>query len=141
MKVTVKQIARFKDINQMILEVDMPMPKTDKSDEVADYYLYQFSDNIDVMCEMYCMIKDVDSVHYEDLEMDEMSVLFRDFFGSLPENTIKLNNIFLLEKHMQYLSVLNQVTSGMNEAIAEKVKTSIGQFTESLNQKVSEQTD
>src|SRR6056297_38138 len=145
MKVKMKMIADYKDwmneiITNELIEIDLPIPTTETASDVANYVLFQFSDNEVVMEQLYNIITEGEK-YYEDMDVEEVINILEDFFTHLPKKLIELTVIYLQEKYMQYQKVLMKQAETVMSMTLERMETRIGESTESSEKVESIQTD
>jgi len=145
MKVKMKMIADYKDwmneiITNELIEIDLPIPTTETASDVANYVLFQFSDNEVVMEQLYNIITEGEK-YYEDMDVEEVINILEDFFTHLPKKLLELTVIYLQEKYMQYQKVLMKQAETVMSMTLERMETRIGESTESSEKVESIQTD
>ena len=131
MKVTVQMIADYKDWMDNWGEINMPVPTVESAEDLANYILFQFSDDEIAMDQLYNIITHGEK-YYMDMDAEEVINILIAFFTHLPKRLRELTVTYLHAKNMQYQEVMKEQTKIVMDSMLEKIQTLIGQSTENL---------
>jgi hypothetical protein len=129
MNITMKMIARYKDIITRCDEIDMVISDTWNAKEVATaFVMIMIDDTSDIVKDLYELITNKE--YSENVSVTEVQDSFETFFTDLPKSYLGWTVTYLTEKHLQYKMGINQMINVMANSMVEKMQTRIGESTE-----------
>ena len=129
MKVTMKMIGEFKDMMNVMDEVDMPIPNTDNAIDVANYFVFQFSDD-DAIMEQFFNITNNENIYNDGMNLEDIVAIAESFFIALPKSFLELTVIYFQGKHMQFQKGMNDQMQMMSQQILGQIQTLTGESIE-----------
>ena len=131
--ITMKQIARLKDLLAKCEDIDLPLPTTDSAEEMASYFVLQFADDNDILVDI---LEIATGQNFEgdisEILLEEILEIMSSFFTVMPRSLFVYLQILMNEKHMQYIQASISMAKQMAKVVGENIGIKNGILSESL---------